>query len=190
MVRDVAMGALVCLLSATLVAAPRLDADAYQDRRIETGLRLFRALLAADLDLEKKAEGGKLLVLFFYTDDKRHAEEMAKAFAQGEGAEAIHGLPVVVETTSDASFKAYGGHVPAGVFLTQSPDAEALRAIVKYGIANHRIVDSPFEGHVESGVLGGLAVEAQVRPYINGATLVASSITLKEFFLRVTKVYK
>ncbi|HEV8268546.1 MAG TPA: hypothetical protein VGR00_09945, partial [Thermoanaerobaculia bacterium] len=125
LVRDGGVGALVCLLSATLVAAPRLDADAYQDRRIETGLRLFRALLAADLDLEKKAEGGKLLVLFFYTDDKRRADEMAKAFAKGEGAEAIRGLPVVVETTSDAEFKAYGGHVPAGVFLTQAPDAEA-----------------------------------------------------------------
>ena len=36
------------------------------------------------------------------------------------------------------------------------------------------IVYSPFEGHVESGVLGGLSVEAQVRPYVNRATLEAS----------------
>ena len=173
---------------------PALNADAYHDRRAETGIKLFRALLAADLDLERKATAdGRLLVLFFYTDDRKRAEELAKAFgkAPAPGAvEPVRGLPVSLESTADPSFAQYPARVPAGIFLAQAPDAQALRAIIRFGIAKRVIVYSPFEGHVESGVLGGLAVEAQVRPYINQGTLTASNIRLKDFFLKVTKVYR
>ncbi|HEX8154652.1 MAG TPA: hypothetical protein VF698_16080, partial [Thermoanaerobaculia bacterium] len=62
-------------------------------------------------------------------------------------------------------------------------------SLVKYGIDRRLIVYSPFEGHVESGVTGGLSVEAQVRPFVNSTTLAASHIALKDFFLKVTKVY-
>ena len=186
---------LASLAGALYALSPRqIAADAYQDRRAETGTKLFRALLAADLDLERKTTSdGRLLVLFFYTDDRKRAEERAKAFGKGatpEAVEPIRSLPVSLETTSDASFAQYPKRVPAGIFLAQAPDAATLRAIVRFGIANKVIVYSPFEGHVESGVLGGLAVEAQVRPYINEGTLTASNIRLKDFFLKVTKVYR
>jgi hypothetical protein len=172
---------------ALAVALPygRASGDVHQDRRTEAGLKIFRALLAADLDIEKKAVEGKLVVLFFYTDDARRADELGR----GSG-EPIRGLPVAVESTKDAAFGSYDRRVPAGIFVAQPPDAETLKALVRYGITHHVIVYSPFEGHVESGVLGGLVVEAQVRPYINQATLTASSISLKEFFLKVTKVWK
>ena len=39
-------------------------------------------------------------------------------------------------------------------------------------------------------MLAGLAVEAQVRPYVNLTTLAASNITLKEIFLKVAKVHR
>lgn len=174
---------------------PRIAADAYQDRRAETGTKLFRALLAADLDLERKTTSdGRLLVLFFYTDDRRRADERAKAFAKAAtpdaAVEPIRGLPVSLEITADPTFAQYARRPTAGIFLAQAPDAATLRTIVRFGIANKVIVYSPFEGHVESGVLGGLAVEAQVRPYINEGTLNASNIRLKDFFLKVTKVYR
>ena len=173
------------LLAFALASAP-LPADVYQDRRVEAGLKIFRALTAADLDIEKKTVDGKLLVVFFYTDDRRRADELAKTF----GDDPIHGLPVFVEETTDATLAAHQARVPAAIFLAQPPDAEAVRALVKYGIAHHVIVYSPFEGHVERGVLGGLVVEAQVRPYINKETLAASRLNLKEFFLKVTKVFQ
>jgi hypothetical protein len=171
-----------------------LRADAYEDRRAETGTKLFRALLAADLDLERKTTPeGRLLVLFFYTNDRKRAEERAKAFGKAatpDAVEPIRGLPITMEQTQDPTFADYGRRPTAGIFLAQAPDAAALKAIVRFGIANKVIVYSPFEGHVESGVLGGLAVEAQVRPYINEGTLNASNIRLKDFFLKVTKVYR
>ena len=45
------------------------------DRRVEAGLKIFRALLAADADLPRKTVDGKLLILFFYTDDAVRAIE-------------------------------------------------------------------------------------------------------------------
>ena len=191
-------GASLVLAGAALVAAllpsPRARADAYQDRRTETGLRLFRSLLAADLALEKKAgPDGRLLVLFFHERDPRRAEHLARAFARADAAgnpEPVRGLPLAIETTSDPAFRGQANRTPAGIFLAEDPSGANLRSIIQYGIANRVIVYSPFEGHVERGVLGGLAVEAQVRPYINQSTLAASNITLKDFFLKVTKVYQ
>jgi hypothetical protein len=149
-------------------------------------------MLAADLNLEKKTlVDGRLLVVFIYKDDVDRARELADAFAQGRSgsAEPIRGLPIVTELSSDPTLAAYGSRIPAGVFLCQSPEATALRGIVQVGIAKSLIVYSPFEGHVESGVTGGLTVEAQVRPFVNQKTLAASRISLKEFFLRVAKVH-
>ena len=42
---------------------------------------------------------------------------------------------------------------------------------------------------LEHGVLAGMSVEAQVRPYVNTETLAASHVELKSFFMKVTKVY-
>jgi hypothetical protein len=187
--RIAALAASLLLLASSVASS--LQVDAYQDRRIETGVRLFPALLAADLNLEQKAQAdGRLLVLFFYTDDRKRADELAAAFRDLVAAKPLRGRAVLVESTSDPTFAAHAGRAPAGVFLAQSPDAAGLRSIVQFGIAHHVIVYSPFEGHVERGVLGGLAVEAQIRPYINQTTLSASNISLKEFFLRATKVYR
>ncbi len=190
--RTGAWAALVCLMVG--VAPPALRADAYQERRARTGIRLFRALLAADLELERKtATDGRLLVLFFHTGDRDQAEEWSRVFAGNDpsgATEPIRGLPVTLETTDDESFARYLDGRPAGIFLAQNPPAAVLRAIVRYGIANHVIVYSPYEGHVEDGVLGGLVVEAQVRPFINLTTLKASKVSLKEFFLKVTRVYE
>jgi hypothetical protein len=82
-----------------------------------------------------------------------------------------------------------GTRAPAGIFIAQAPPRAALSSLIKYGIGHHVIVYSPFEGHVELGVLGGLSVEAQVRPFLNRATLESSQISLKPFFLSVAKVF-
>jgi hypothetical protein len=176
---------------AVALGAP-LIADDLADVRAQAGARLFRAFLSADVDLDrKKVEKDQILVVFLYTDDRRRAADLAGSFA-GNSKEAvtIHGAPVLVELSADQSLASYGSRVPAGIFLAQAPSLNTLKTIIRYGIDHHVIVYSPFEGHVERGVLGGLAVEAQVRPYVNRSTLDASSITLKPLFFKVTKVFR
>ncbi|MEO6325409.1 MAG: hypothetical protein ABIT01_00395 [Thermoanaerobaculia bacterium] len=182
---------LVACAALALYAPAPLLADAQQDRRMEPALKLFRALLSADLELEKKVvDERRLLIVFFHTDDRRRADELAKLFGKSGATETIRGLPVIAEASVDPRFAAYEHRVPAGIFVAQPPSGAALRDIIQFGVANHVIVYSPFEGHVEKGVLGGLSVEAQVRPYLNQATLTASHISLKKIFLDVSKVYR
>lgn len=173
-----------------LAIAPILLADSEQDRRSEAGIRLFGTLLAADVDLAKKtAPDGSLLLLIYYANDARAAESLAKSLRLTPSGEPrkLGGLPVNVLTTSDATF---AGLAPAGIFLAQPPPAATLKSIIQYGIARRIIVYSPFEGHVENGVAGGLSIGAQVKPYINAATLQASQISLKAIFMKVAKVYQ
>lgn len=178
------------LVFALLIAAPLIGADDVQARRAELGVRLFRTLLAADLDITKKTvENNQLLVVFYYVDDKRRAEELAARF-MGNPPEKVRDMTVVTEVTNDATFAKYATRAPAAVFIAQPPKQNLLRSVIKFGIDRRLIIYSPFEGHVERGVLGGIAVEAQVRPFVNLATLEASRISLKAFFLQVTKVYR
>jgi hypothetical protein len=178
---------LLALLLA-LVLPSLLLGDEVNDRRAAAGIRLFRALLAADLDLAKKTVApNQLLIVFFYVDDRARAAELAQRFATDDK---VRGIPIVTEVTNDPNFAAYEKRVPAGIFLADAPAKGPLTAIIHWGITHRMIVYSPFEGHVEKGVLGGLSVEAQVRPYVNRATVEASQITLKPFFMEVAKVYQ
>jgi hypothetical protein len=185
---------LAALLAAVVCLAAAAGAESHEERRAQTGLRLFRAMLAADLDLQRKVEpDGRLLVVFLHAGDGRRAEALATAFARrgaGGEPEPIRGLPVRVEVRLASGLApALDQRSTAGLFLAEAPDEATLREVVLFGIARRLIVYSPYEGHVESGVLGGLAIEAQVRPYVNLTTLARSNVTLKDFFLKVAKVH-
>jgi len=179
---------IVAALAIAFLAVARIGADELADTRAELAARMFRAFLTADVDLDKKAIDNRLVVLFVYSDDRRRAVSLAGEFL-GQ-AKDIHGVPIEIEFTNDATLAAYRTRIPAGIFLAQTVPASALRPVVRYGIDHHVIVYSPFEGDVERGILGGISVEAQVRPYVNAQTLSASNITLKSLFFKVTKVFR
>jgi hypothetical protein len=177
-----------------LAATAALAADGPQDHRNRIGLGLFRTLLAADRELaEKRLDSGELLILFVHRDDPEGARELMAAFARSDEAgepEPVRGMPLLLEATADPELAGYDHRRPAGVFLAQELDGAARAAVVRFGIANRVATYSPFEGDVESGVLGGLSVEAQVRPYVNARTLRESGMSLKEFFLAHSKVHE
>jgi hypothetical protein len=179
------------VILAVLISAS-VCADEVADRRAHAGLRLFRALLAADVELPKKTVAqNQILILFYYVEDRNRANELARRFIEdAKERDKLRGLSIVTEITNDPTFAAYAKRVPAGVFIAEAPGKQALVSIVRYGIQRRVIGYSPYEGHVESGILGGLSVEAQVRPYVNRETLEASQISLKSFFLGVAKVYE
>jgi hypothetical protein len=184
--------AVLALLAALALRGAPVAGESDEDRRSQAGVRLFRSLLAADLDIAKKTDGdGKLLLVVYHTGDRSRAEAVLRSLA-GDGKDEpdpVRELPVRLDTTIDPTFAAFAHGPPAGIFLAQPPSQASLKSIVRYGIDHHVIVYSPFEGDVERGVLAGLSVEAQVRPYVNTDTLAASHISLKSFFMKVAKVY-
>lgn len=177
------------LLALVILFAFAVRGDELADTRAELAARMFRAFLSADVDLEKKTVDNRLLVVFLYSDDKRRAADLASKFL-GQSGSAVHGIPLNVEYSTDVSLASYRSRIPAGIFLAQAVPQSVLNGVVRYGIEHHVIVYSPFEGDVERGALGGISVEAQVRPYVNLSTLSASNITFKELFFKVTKVFR
>ena len=179
------------MLGMLIAFTPWSHADEVQNRRTRAGVRLFRSLLSADLDLTKKTTPSNELLIVFVAQNRRNGEELSTLFlSESKEKEKLRGMPIISEISPDASLAAYSKRVPAGIFICEPLNKQALAAVIRYGIEHHVVVYSPYEGHVESGVLGGLSVEAQVRPFVNHATLQASNISLKQFFLEVAKVHR
>jgi len=181
-------------LLALLLTPVRLGASSEEELRISAGLRLFRYVLAADLDLASKTESivdgeGRtkeaLLLVVFYTDDERRAKEVAAAL----GETAIRDLPVEAVPCDDPRLAQFDKRQIAGIFVSEAPSNSDLAALIDTAVSRKVVAYSPFEGHVEKGILAGLSIEAQVRPFVNAETLRASGIQLKPFFLKVAKVY-
>ena len=172
------------------LAVANVRADSDEDRRVRAGARLFRALLAADLGLEGKAQKDGALHVLVYRRDAKTGDDVAELIAPAGDAEQnkIRGLEVQVEVTD--ALPTGGGVQPVGVFLATAPANDELDKLVRWSIAQHVIVYSPFEGHVERGVTAGIAVEAKVQPFVNLSTLEASGVELKPFFLKVAKVHR
>lgn len=176
-----------CTLGLSLAGAG-VHADSYDDRRVRTGARLFRSLLAADVALERKIGTDGRLHVLVYADDADVAAEVARLIAPADTDQgAVRGLPVSVGIVEE--LPSVDSAAPVGLFLATAPAAADLDRLIGWGIAEGVILYSPFEGHVERGVLAGLSIEARVRPFLNQRTLDASGIALKPFYLRVAKVH-
>ncbi|WP_430461492.1 hypothetical protein ACQUQU_01575 [Thalassolituus sp. LLYu03] len=164
-----------------------LLADAFSDRRAYVGLKLFRTFVGADLALEQKLGADqKLDISLVYAANDSDARDYQQALSDS--------LPSVRELAVNIRLRAlddllHGDVPPAAVFIAEKLSRAELDALVRYCTEHKVVLFSPFEGDVENGVLGGLAVEASVRPLINMATLRRSGIELKSFYLTVAKHY-
>lgn len=179
----------LCLLLLCLLTffQGNLYAQEWEEPRIWAGLDLFPSLVAADQDIaEKHGPDGKLLLVLMYVDEKEAAEEMALYLAKIEH---IRGILIRIELTDDTSMKSYEDTPLAGIFLTQRLYGE-LEHVIGYGMEHHTIVLSPFEGDVERGVLGGIAISDRILPYVNIEAMRSWGIRIKGFFLRIAEQYE
>lgn len=180
----------VAFLVAIVYAAQPSVSDDFTERRITAGTKIFRALLAADVDIARKtASNGELRLCLLYIDDTGNAE-MAEATLGLRDDSRIRKMQVKVEILSFAQFIADGREQLAGVFLTQRLSDEKLQTLTALANKRHMVVFSPFEGDVERGVQSGIAIEARVRPYLNTNALDAAQVQLKSFFMKVAKVHE
>ena len=183
-----AAAALTLSLFGLTLAGGMAMADSADDRRVRAGARLFRALLAAEVEVESKAAPDGALHVVVFGDDKHLMSEVTDLIAPaGDAANsAIRDLPlqvVSIDTLPDLDKTR-----PVGIFLATSPTDAQLDALIRWSANAHVVLYSPFEGHVERGVAAGIAVEAKVQPYLNLTALREAGIELKPFFVKVAKV--
>lgn len=176
-------------LATILYAATPSVADDFSGRRITAGARIFRALLAADVDIVHKRDGhGELRLALLYSDNTGNAQKAAATLMNRDDPR-VRQLKIRIETMSLAEFSAEDMGQLAGIFLTQRFNDHQLHIVTAFAKAQHLVVFSPFEGDVERGVQSGIAIEARVRPYLNPPALRAARVRLKPFFWKVAKAH-
>lgn len=184
--------AILLLLVLILLSAPSkglLLADTFTDNRIQVGLKLFRSLVSADLDIKQKLNANRELpVALVYVSSDSDARDLQQTLH--DSFSTVKDVPVDVQVRNLSELIQDTGNKPVAIFIAQPLNESQLAALVKYGIERQVIVFSPFEGDVEKGVLGGLSVQATVRPLINVRTLNDSRIRIKPFYLKVAKHYE
>ncbi len=165
-------------------------ADDYSDRRIHAGAKLFRTLLAADQNItEKVTPDNKLQLALIYNNNQSAAKSVADDL-QGRANSDIRNIPIKTTLLKVSELASSGTTHLAGLFITQQLFEDELQMVIRYAVDHHIIIYSPFEGDVEKGVLGGMSVEARVRPYLNIRTMQAADVHLKPFFMKVAKQHE
>jgi hypothetical protein len=168
-----------------------LHAESEDERRVKAGARLFRAMLSADVDIDKKSHDGALTILIVRSE-RSSFEGLAQEIItppDEEGA-SIRDLPLqsrvigVEELGTDVASRC------AGLFLAGRLSSSDLQSVIRYASEKRVIAFSPFEGDVEQGVSGGLSVEARVKPYVNGPALAKAGVQLKDKFMKVAKTFQ
>lgn len=164
-------------------------ADDYSDRRIHAGTKLFRTLLAADQNItEKITPDNKLQLALIYNNNQSAAKSVADVL-QGRANSDIRNIPIKTKLLKVDELESSTTYL-AGLFITQRLSEDELQKVIRYAVDHHIVIYSPFEGDVEKGVLGGMSVEARVRPYLNVKTMRAANLHLKPFFMKVSKQYE
>lgn len=164
-------------------------ADATTDRRALVGLNLFRTLLIADQEAEAKADReGKLAIYVLYVSDQQKASDYRDSLRSE--LTSIRETPAEISVISLNDYLASEGLGAMGVFISQRLNDDEVRALSTKATKEHVILFSPFEGDVEKGVLGGISVQASVRPYINIDVLTKTGVEIKSFYLKVAKKYE
>ena len=181
---------LLLAASCTLLATASVHADVYDDRRTRAGLRLFRSLLAAEIGIENKVGDDGQLHLLILGGEPSHTAELEALLAPSKGGKeaTLRGVPVQVRSAQQLDES--NTLELAGVFLAAVPSDDELETLIAWSIKEQIMLYSPFEGHVERGVMAGIAIEAKVRPYLNTGAIAAAGLELKPLFLKVSKVHQ
>ncbi len=180
---------LALLIGALSLAAASVQADSYDERRVRTGARLVRALLAADEALERKADAEGALRVQVYAGSAGGAEAIRQLIAPpGDGERTrVRGLSLRADLIDQLP---PAGPSPIVVFLAVPLDDAQFAALLAWCIGNGVILYSPFEGDVERGATAGLSVQAKVQPFVNLTTLESSGIELRKFFLDHSRAWR
>ena len=179
------------VLGGTSVIAYSADQETI---RIRIGLKLFRAILAADTHIDAKQNtDARLTLAVIYKNNKQQADvytDMLQNLGKGQKQGKIKGIPITVQAISTDHLEQLASTPFAGIYIVEELDNSSLQQLVNYAIEHHIISYSPFAGAVEQGISAGLSIGARVKPYINLQTLRRSELQLKPFFLKVSKHYE
>jgi len=174
----IGLALLVCLASAT--GTPALAQDPLPPR-LQIGINLLPAVIAANNGLTNFAEDESLPIYFVYLANNHVAELLKRSFGR---VEQIKNRRLDTRAISLDQLLALD-IVPMSTIFVAEPMEGRLDALIEYSKSKRALLFSPFKGDVDKGVASGFHVTDRVRPLVNMDSLKQSKIQLKAFFLRI-----
>lgn len=176
-------GTIGLLLLLYLAPALGLSASAQETLppRLQIGINLLPAVIAANNGLATIDKDDKLLIYLVYRDNN-HRAEMLKQSLGRIGQIRRHAIDVQVIKLDD--LLALDPEPFSTVFITEALDSR-LPDLIRFSQEQRALVFSPFKGDVKLGVATGFRVTDRVLPLVNIESLKQSKIQLKAFFLRI-----
>lgn len=154
--------------------------------RIQIGLNLIPAVLAANKNLNAEQDPALLTVHVVYLQNIQRA---IKSGNQLESVDAIRGHRLIIKVTHLDDLLGQTLEQNDSLFISEKMGRH-LDALIRYAHAQQVILFSPFKGDVQKGVMSGFEVTNKVLPAINLKAMRNSNIHLKAFFLRIAVKYE
>lgn len=172
------------------LATASVRAESYDERRVRTGARVLRVLLAADQALESKAGAEHQLSVLVYAGAPQTGDSIAELIAPPGDSKRSRIRGMSLQTRVIEQLPSSGQEAPVALFLATPLESVAFEPLLSWCIGNGVILYSPFEGDVERGATAGLSVQAKVQPFVNLTTLHSSGIELRQFFLDHSRTWR
>ena len=174
-----------CLLALALTVQPltasHSQAQTNLEPRLQIGIGLLPAIMAADQTLAAGGSVAGVAVYLVYRNDW-HVAEQLRAHLEHVGTIRQNPVVPVVLTLDELLDENPAPH--SAVFIAEPIDSR-LDELIEYTAERRQLLFSPFKGDVERGVATGFRVGDKVLPHVNLAALKRSNIQLKAFFLRI-----
>ena len=169
-----------------VLAIVLLPVQAQDAPRLQIGLQLLPAVIAANTRLAATSKSEVLPIYLVYRENARQAEQLRPGV---EKLSNIREHPLKVQVISVDELLSVEPSPISAIFLTE-PMGDRLGELVQFAADQRVLLFSPFKGDVERGVSAGFRVTDKVLPLINKGALEDSKIKLKAFFLRIAVIHE
>lgn len=174
------IGLVLALYLLSAVGTPVLAQDPLSPR-LQIGINLLPAVIAANNGLAKFTENDSLPIYFVYLENKhiadllnRNIDRIGEIKQRRLDARTISLEELLVRDIA-----------PMSTIFVAEPLEDRLGDLIEYSKIRRVLLFSPFKGDVDRGAASGFHVTDRVRPLVNLETLKQSKIQLKAFFLRI-----
>ena len=176
-----AHAALALLLWLVSLASPPVLAQEALSPRLQIGINLLPAVIAANKGLTNMPADRDLSIYIVYLANDHQAEQLRRSIGRigliKKRKLDIRVIPIDALLALDIQ--------PMSTIFIAEPMEGRLDDLIEFSHTRRVLLFSPFKGDVGKGVATGLQVTDRVRPLVNLESLQQSKIQLKAFFLRI-----
>lgn len=157
-------------------------------RRLSISAAIFPRIVGVDQNLPDKLANNQVVLQIVY-HRKTEIANRVKTIMQNKVAR-ISGHPIEVKLIRLDQLNTDIIKGSAGLFIADPLQDREFSLVSQLCRSGQRICFSPYPGDVERGILAGIYIDSQIRPYFNREALRASGVNINPILLKASKTYE